>query len=476
MIPILDKPVEISTAGEERVIVSVLPDVPVDEEGTTTDQGLALENRTRVGLDLGREGWKLRLEGDLFSGQFAGQTWALPVNIDERHREDRSVLDADAFRARQLALEGRLGPVQLSAGLQTSHWGLGMVANDGAHDPTFGRSDFGDRVLRLRLATRPLGKDVPWTVALAGDRVLADDTARWADDQAAWQGVLATLYGTPKDAARGGLYGVYRHQIEPEGWVTQVGMIDLYGEGRLPLGDRWGLSGGLEAAGILGSTERSRSVAAPEGLKVRSAGATGYVGLDGPGEMFGAKLRAGWASGDGNPDDDTTHDFSMDRDLDAGMVIFDEVQAAINANTWAKLSDLEHTGSPPDGVDALVDEGAVKRALFLQPSVSLAPLPWAGLRLGLTSAWSTAPVANPYTTYRAGGTPTNQLGEPTEGYTLGTELDWALSLHLPTPEAPGEGPPLRPDLLVQGGHLLPSANLGLTGVHTLLMVQARARW
>ncbi len=471
MVPILTEPVTLEIAGEERLVASALPDVPVDAEGTTTDQGFVIDHRLRVGLDLGQERWTLRAEGDVFTGQIAGQTWAIPGELDERHREDRSVLDADAFRARRLVLEGRLGPVQVNAGLQTSHWGLGMVANDGAHDPTFGRSDFGDRVLRLRLATRPLGQDVPWTVALAGDRVVADDTARLLDGQAAWQGVLATVYGTPKDDGRGGLYAVYRHQTEPEGWVTQVGMLDLYGEGELGLSEDWRLTGGLEAAGILGETGRSRSVASPEGLRVRSAGLTGYAGVK-MRKKLGLTLRGGWASGDGNPDDDTTHDFSFDRDYDAGMVIFDEVQAAINAQSYNLLSDLEHTGAPPDGADALVDEGALKRAAFVQPVLDLHPAGWLGLRLGLTQAWATAPIAHPYTTYRAGGTPSNQLGQPTEGYGLGTELDWALRLRLPRDEERA----VNPDLLVQGGHLLPSANLGLEGVHSLLMVQARARW
>lgn len=481
MEPIAEQPVAVETAGEERIIASLLPDVPVDAEGTGTDQGFLLDNRLRATLDLRAQGWSLGTEWDLFTGPVLGDPWGLPVEIDERHREDTNPLDAESFRARRAALEGRIGPVAVAAGLMTSHWGLGMVANGGAQDPTFGRTDFGDRVLRLRLATRPLGKEVPWTVALMGDRVVADDTARLLDGQVAWQGVLATLYGTPEGPGRGGLYGVYRDQTEPSGDRTRVGMVDLYGEGELALGAGLSLSGGLEAAAITGFTGRSRTVNAVDGLQVRSAGLTGYLGLDALDDRLGLKVRAGWASGDGDPDDDTTHDFSFDRDHDVGMVLFDEVIAAINAQSYALLSDLEHTGAPPDGVEALVDEGAFKRAAFAQPVLELRPRSWLTLRAGATLAWSTAPVAHPYYTYRAGGTPTNQLDQPTEGNALGTELDWALSVRS---SEQGERAVLRPSLTLQGGHLLPSPNLGLEQTTSLLMASVHvplfrlryARW
>lgn len=467
MVPILTEPVSLETAGEERLIASVRPDVPVDALGTTTGGGFALDHRLRTSLDLKAKGWKIGTEWDLFSGQIGGATWDLEGTLDERHREQRTVLSADAFVPRRANLEGKLGPVQLNVGLQTSHWGLGMVANDGAHDPTFGRSDFGDRVIRARVATRPLGPDVAWTVALAGDRVLADDTARLVWGQDAWQGVFATVLGDAK--GRTGLYAVYRHQTEESGEVTTAQVIDVYAEGSRPAGS-WTLSAGFEGAGITGFTERSRSVTSVEGLNLKSAGLTGYLAARGLDDRLEIKARAGWASGDADPDDDTSRDFSFDRDYDAGMVLFDEVQAAINAQSYNLLSDLEHTGHVADGADGLVDEGALKRASFVQPVLDLSIQPWLGLRAGATLAWSTAPVAHPYYTFRAGGTPSNQLNEPTDGYKLGTELDWALRV-----SAPGDAI-TRPDLLVQGGHLLPSANLGLDGVAHLIMVQGRVRW
>lgn len=470
MVPILAEPVVLETAGEERLIASLLPSVPVDALGTTTDQGFSLDHRLRASLDLRHGGWRLGTEWDLLTGQLGGQTWALEGELDERHREDRSLFASDSFRPRRAAIEGRLGPVQIAAGLMTSHWGLGMVANDGAHDPTFGRSDFGDRVVRLRLSTRPRGSDVPWMVALMGDRVLADDTARLDAGQDAWQGIAATMLGNAETPMRAGLYGVVRHQTEPDGSVTTATVIDLYTEGKRAVSDDWTLSGGFEGAGISGFTERSRSVTSVEGLNVKSAGLTGYLALTGLDDGLTLKVRGGWASGDADPDDDTSRDFSFDRDYDAGMVIFDEVQGAINAQSYNLLADLEHTGHVADGADALVDEGAVKRASFVQPLIDGQPKDWLGLRVGATLAWATAPVAHPYYTYRAGGTPTNQLNQTTDGYKLGTELDWALHLSLPGDRV------VAPDLLVQGGHLLPSANLGIDTMASLVMVQGRVRW
>lgn len=469
-----DRPPAFTTDGELRLLGSMYPDVVVDDEGTSTGGGFVLDSRLRGGLTWQRDAWKVGAELDLVEGQLAGDPWDLSGGVDARGRHELDALDDGLVELRRAYVEGRVGLVGIQAGLVTSHWGLGMVANDGAHDPWFGRADFGDRVLRLRLATRPLdGGQTPLTFVLAGDRVVEDDTAEWnplEGGQAAWQGIGSVLWQGDQTV---GLYGVYRNQTETDGErTTEVGVLDLYGDAPIALG-AWTLRLAIEAAAIAGSTDRTQTYNAREGLSVSSGGVTGLATLSPEGDKLLCVLRGGWASGDGDPDDDGSHDFAFDRDFDAGMVLYDEVQGAIEAQTHAQLLDPGNSGGPPEGVDALVTEGAFRRAAFVQPLVGGKPLSWLDLRAGVAVSWATAPPSQAFLTYRNGGVPVNHLGQPTSGYALGTELDWAVKVGDVDMEVGRDA--LRPALLVQGGHLLAADNLG-GGTVTLVTATGRLRW
>jgi len=458
----------LDTTGELRFNGALPPaEIVLDEDGAVLGQGFVVDDRLRARLQLGDAGtWHVATEWDLFSGQLAGDTWDIPGTLDARHREDLGVLDAGSFVPRQAYAQALVGAVQIQAGLVTSHWGLGMLANDGAHDALFGRTDFGDRLLRVRVATRPFGPDRPLTVAFAADRVVADDSATMADAQAAWQGVAAALWADQD--VTGGVYLVVRDQLEADGERrSQVGVLDLTGSVSRPVANGLDLVVQGEVAGITGRSSRSRTYTSPEGLDVASAGAMGRLGLEAP--LWNASVYGGWASGDGNPDDGVSHDFSFDRDANVGMVLFDELGGAIEAQTWNHLTDLEHTGQAPDGVDATVTEGAFRRATYVQPVLGVGVSPIVDLHVGWLSAWSTAPIANPYTSFRNGGTPTNHLGEATSGRAIGTELDASLTLTAPESWA------ARPGLRVQGAWYRASADMGgASGVYVL--ATGRVRW
>ncbi len=452
------------TTGEWRLDGALPPDFATDEAGTLVGQGPVAENRLRVALDLKDGPWELKTEWDLFSGQFAGDTWDLPVDIDARHREDLGIVDAGSFLPRQAWVQTYAAPIQVQLGLTTSHWGLGMVANDGAHTPLFGRADFGDRVLRLRVATRPNGPETALTLLGAADRVVSDDSASMAEGQSAWQAVFAAL--AVEGENQGGVYVVYRDQTEEDGVRrTRAGVLDLYGSVVAPM-DGMDLVARAEAAGITGNTSRSRTYQ-HDSLQILSGGALAAVGLRDP--RWGVDLWGGWASGDGNPDDGAIHDFSFDRDANVGMVLFDEIGGATEAQTYTHLIDPEHTGAPPDGADATVTEGSFRRATFVQPVLTLAPAEWLGVKLGYVAAWSTAPIANPYTSFRNGGTPTNALGAETTGPFIGTEIDASLRIGAPKAWA------LRPEVEVQGAWYTASADWGgMEGTYLRGMV--RAAW
>lgn len=464
----------VTTSGELRLLGSMYPDQVVDTDGTSVGQGFVLDSRLRAGIDWTPGNWKIGAEVDLLEGQLAGDVWDIPGVVDARDRHELGATKDGLFELRKASLEGQLGGVAVQAGLVTSHWGLGMVANDGAHDPVFGRTDFGDRVLRLRAATRPFdGGATPLTFVLAGDRVVEDDTAEWSPidgGQAAWQGIFSTIWTGDQTV---GIYGVYRHQTEEDGErVTEVGVVDLYGDAPISLGT-WTLRLAAEAAAITGSTNRAQTYNARDQMIVQSGGVTGIVELTPEDPVFSAMVRGGWASGDSDPDDDTTHDFTFDRDFDVGMVLFDELMGAVEANTHAQLLDPSNSGSPPEGVDAIVTEGAFRRAAFVQPVLGVQPIDWLGLKAGATISWGTAPPSQAFYTYRNGGVPVNHLNVATEGYALGTELNWALTVGDVGLAALGDE--LAPALVVQGGHLLASQNLGGDTV-TMLTATGRVRW
>lgn len=470
------------TTGDIRYVGALPPDHTVNPDGVTVGQGFVLHQRLRPGLELRTDAFELRTQADVLTGQLAGDPWDIPRTEDERHREQVGVLDSDdTFTLRKGNVSGRLGPVQMVAGLVTSHWGLGMVANDGEHDPVgFGTSDFGDRVVRVRFTTAPLkkgGEMYPLFISIAGDRVVEDDLARWSDGQDAYQGILSALYAD-RSGRKLGIYGVYRNQLEADDVrKTEAGVVDVYGNLPLDLGeDRLSLA--FEAAVIRGFTSRGNSYNSFEGLKVRSAGLVGqaHYEVGGPEGMVGAMLRGGWASGDGDPDDGYSRDFTFDRDYDVGMVMFDELGGAIDAGTYSQLTDPQYSYLPPDGVELVVNEGAVRRAAYVQPIVELKPKPWLGLKAGALLAWQTGPIAQPFETFQNGGVPANHLGESTTGYSLGTELDWAVSLG--DTETELGSLKATPELLLQGGHLMGSDSYAgsSTGTLNLFLASARLRW
>lgn len=459
------------THGELRWIANMPPaQLPVGISGEKLGQSFVVDQRVRLGIATRTDTSVWTAEADLFTGQIVGDTWDIAGSEDQRHRERLGIASADSFKARKLSLDLNTGIGTFNFGLQTSHWGLGMIANDGAHDPVFGRNDFGDRVLRARYNTRVVDRLV---VVAAADLVVEDDTASLAQSQFAWQVVGAMVWAQP-DALRVGIYGVYRDQLEADQRRrTRVAVLDGYIESPFRIG-RFPASAGVEVALVSGSTDRSSSYNARNGLAVLSQGALGYLQISDPKERYGLTLRAGFASGDGNPDDGMSRDFAFDRDLDVGMVLFDEVGGALEAGAYAELTDPENTGHPPDGVDATVTEGAFRRGSFIQPVVDLRPLKFLDLRVGYLAAWSAAPIAQPYATYRNGGVPTNVAGETTSGYWLGSEVDVRATVgDVPVNLGPTS---FLPAVILDFGYAMPSPQLGVGKSAILGRATAQIRW
>jgi hypothetical protein len=462
------------TEGDQiRVTGTTVSNFPLDKEGNWYGADPLYTHRARVGLKVGNEKIAIQTQWDLLTGLIGDNTWDVVGAVDARGRHQAGLFKQGSFKPRRASVLASLPAAQVEAGLVTSHWGLGMIANDGAHDPWFGVTDFGDRVIRMRMTTRP-GKTSPLSITAAFDRVVEDDMARWTDGQWADQGVLALMYAD-RVGRQLGVYAVARHQQELyEERDTRAQVLDVYGSAPIPIIGAYSLTISGEAAGITGKTNRATTYGSPTSVRIQSAGATGlvsYARIDG---ALAFHLSGGWASGDGNPDDEVSHDFRFDRDFGVGQVLFDEFLGSIDAAAHHTLSDPQYSGQAPDGLDATVNEGAFQRASFLQPVVEVQPMDWLKARVGGAVSWSTGPISQRFYTYRAGGTPHNHHNQPTSGYHLGTELDWSLDIGRLKVPAGKRRLPL-PSLVLSGGHLLIGESLQGAGPDRIDLYRAMLR-
>lgn len=472
--PVGDGP--LTTWGDLRWIGSALSDFPVDAEGTTVGQSAWVDQRIRLGAAGDYSVWGWETEWDLLTGHLAGDTWDIPGTVDDRQRWKHDALTLDGVAPRKALVHGVVGDTRLELGLNTSHWGLGMVAHDGDHEPLFGRTDFGDRVLRLRSTWMPpqgQRRRGNWALVAAADLVVDDDTATLMEDDRAGQAILSAVH-TRAGGATYGVYTVFRyqHELGPDRTLAAA-VIDGYADVPLALGD-WALDLAAEGAFIGGRTDRATTYSSPESIGIAQLGLVGHATLTEPGDRVLGHLVAGWASPDADGDDGTTHSFTFDRDFDAGLVLFDQVLGSVDAATHVHLTDPQRVHEPPDGVEALVREGAIHDAAFLQPVLQGKPVDWLDLRAGVLAAWATAPAANPFYSFRAGGSPRNQHDVAPGGRYLGTEIDWGVTVGRPI--AWGVEP--EPSFEIQGGHLLVGPALQGSGpsvIHHVLGT-ARVRW
>ncbi len=455
----------VETKGNLRLFATSRPGFPVDFEGRSLEPGMVLDSRFRTQANIDLSSWQLEIGGDLFHGQFAGSPWNLEGDTHHYHPEQIGVFNATNFALRSVQVKKKVGSFALQSGLTTSHWGLGLIANDGNHEQLFSRTDYGDRVFRTAAITKPVDKLV---VMVGGDWVLEDDIGGYTAGHMAYQGLASAQYLVNKDNAIG-LLSVYRHQTKMETDKSLEGMIlDVYAKGVQSVGGV-DLYGAVEGVYLHGNHGQISNRLNPDGLKVRSYGAVAELEMRHTAVDVGLNL--GFASGDANPSDDVYSTFSMDRDYNAGSMIFDLHQAATEVATYNLITDPEHAGNPPDGVEFAVTEGAIRQAMYLQPTLTYKNFAdWMDVAVGSVMAWQTVPVSSPFISYRNGGEAVNQLGEPTTGYQLGVELNWAVMINHEYDSG------LKNGLSIEGAHLLPSENLGVDSALSMVRIQSNIGW
>ncbi|MCC6523501.1 MAG: hypothetical protein IT373_12665, partial [Polyangiaceae bacterium] len=348
---------------------------------------------------------------------------------------------------RQLYIE-YLSPIGLfRLGQQTSQWGMGVLAGDGDHPTLFGDYRRGSLVERLLFATRPMGKDTPLQVALAGDLVFEDARAKLIDGDRALQLVGVVRWQEPSWEL--GIYGVYRHQEsdgESTGSLTpftdklNVGVVDLAGKFNAPIpGTRAHVFGQFEAAFVGGAMSYVRNVDQTRagnqevvrnygGAAVLGVASTAGTGADRWGDCV-VSLEWGYASGDADPGDGVTKRFTMDPNHNVGLILFDQVLAWKTARAATIAQDRLIVNRPSPGLQFLPSEGGIFGATYLYPTVVVRPERWVDVKGGIVLAETTADFVDPFQ-YGALGNYRNFEGGQAKVHELGAEFDLGVDFRI----------------------------------------------
>lgn len=415
-----------------------------DETGANNSPG-AFTTRLRLGGEATYSRFSLLGELDAFNGAVASRTTqAVATELPNTA--------FDPVELRQLYLQYRWSTGLVRIGQQTSQLGLGLVAGSGERDSEagdFGVSRFGSLSWRALIGGRPLfSLGGAWRAVepvLAADLVARDATADFNQGDRAFQGTFALRFNADEQH-QAALAAVYRHQSKAgtttEEAMTDVWVLDASAKWRLLETPERSLTLAAEVAGITGTTTQGRTGEEPK-YQVRQLGAVAKAAFRY--RWFGAKLDAGYASGDANPYDNVQSGFKFDRDFHAGLVLFDQVLAYQSARAAYRAVDPLLSGVPPEGVRLLPTQGAVTGAFYLFPRVQAAVTSWLDVYGGPMFAFATAPLVDPFQTRLNGGVPVNALGGRSGSY-LGTELDLGVQVKFGS---------LPVSAVVEGGLLLP---------------------
>ncbi|MBK8714443.1 MAG: hypothetical protein IPN32_06840 [Deltaproteobacteria bacterium] len=439
---------EIAVVGKRRV--KFTPGFQVrNQVGTVTPFTLdRFGHRYRDhGMTTGRIRWnptlaigkKFKLVGmlDLANGRWAPDGSDDPV-VD-RIIQDGQPPERTKLRIvdpRELYLEYRLSFGLLRLGQQAFTWGQGMLANSGNYVDRFGDLRFGDDgrggiYERLLFATKPFqyrgGKVRDLVIGVGGDLVFRDQLVELTKGDLAGQALLLLRYAPEKNPGNQiGAYAVYRKQkkaddgdVYPHDDTTEVGVVDIEGQGTRWLSDKLQLIGAFETAIIFGRSTIARRER-PHKIVQGGGVARGYIGKH---DSWLVGFDAGYASGDPNPSDRFINNFTMDPGHTVGLVLFNQVNAWRSAQTEMLATDGQLTGVPLNGTQYLPTRGGVSNALYIQPKARWAFRERLEIWGGPLLAVAPVPIIDPYTTRLNGGVPTNSSGGDGGKRYYGTELD-----------------------------------------------------
>lgn len=392
---------------------------PVDGDGTKQTTKLAFQPEVRAGLrfdsrpkDMRWLRLQLEYEHDVTTGALSGvpgyEGERLP-NGEKSHHELRRLFARGTFA----------DTVVVSGGYNMSHWGLGLLANDGAHGWTPGSARFtdprsGDRVIRGAIGTTPL-TDLKLVVGGAIDQVEDDDVL--LDGDSATQYILRGVVGDGQPTT-GGVYLVYREQDSKSGRGFDAYVADVMASTmqKLSIGT---LTLAAEGAVIFGQTGLGPNPDF-EHHDLLQIAATGKIGLDLGG--FGAVLDVLYASGDQNVDDGDQNAFKVDPNYEFGLILFRQVLAAQTGRAVVTASNPLIIGRPVPDLDRVPTGGSPTNTIAFFPRAWVRPIDGWETYGGPLIALTEVRYADPFQSRLAGGQPRNPEGG-SPGSLLGVELD-----------------------------------------------------
>ncbi len=418
----------VSFAGDEvsvelpasmRSRVEAVSAFPVDADGTKQTTKLAFLPQVRVGARLDSRPrdlpWfhlQFDYEHDLTTGTLSGSPGyageRLPYG-EKEHTELRR-LYARAILADTIVIGG---------GYTMSHWGLGLLANDGAHGWTPGSARFtdprsGDRVIRAAVGTTPL-TDFKIVVGGAIDQVEHDDVLLPGDS--AMQYILRGVVGEGLPT-NGGIYLVYREQnsTQRRGFDVYVADVTASTTHKLSIGS---LTFATEGAVIWGRTSLAPN---PDFVRhdLLQVAATGKISLDCGG--YGGVFDVLYASGDQNVDDGDQNAFKVDPNYEFGLILFRQVLAAQTGRAVVTASNPTIIGRPVPDLDRVPTGGSPTNTIAFFPRAWVRPIDGWETYGGPMIALTEVRYADPFNSRLAGGQPHNALGG-SPGSLWGVELD-----------------------------------------------------
>jgi hypothetical protein len=455
-----------------------------------------------------RDTLEIVAQADLLTGVLFGDT-AHGTSADETPRDDNNGFAN--LQLRWLYAQYKLPFGIVRVGQQPNHWGMGILANDGDHPSLFGDYRYGSISERILFATKPGGEASDFVVALAGDIVYRDQTAKLTRGQQAVQGVLAAFY--EHDYNKLGVFSTIRHQendhtsgsdLFPYTDKLDALAVDVHGRIAVPVpGADAFFFAETEAAYITGSTSFLRTNdQALDGSKtsIRSYGGAAVIGVvhrsfatgvwsdpeSGPspetpehaakrqesatatsrhylgrpnaqGVPYGdlvAQLEVGYASGDADPNDGTERRFTFDPNHKVGLILFDEVMRWQTARSATAATDplLTNASRPTPGVDLLPSNGGVFGAQYVNPTFIFRPRHFLDLKAGMVVAQATTEIVDPYRLATQGNY-VNYRGGDRRKKDLGVEFDAGFEARFPLDYD------LKAVLGAQGGILFPGGAL-----------------
>lgn len=412
--------------------LDVVGDVPVDREGSVFAPDPAFNTQIRLGARLNTNDL-LPVGRLLFVYEHDLQTGVHSGGIRD---EDPAGLDMPwSHRAtdqlRRLYGQFDAGEdLHFIVGYNMSHWGLGLIANDGDHGWTPGSALFldpreGDHTLRALGVVGPVtAADLAFGVG--ADRVERDDVLRQGDE--ARQLVAFVQAGFMGPNRIGAYFALRRQEDTEDGDRLDVQAIDLAGAYRIETaGGHVDLEG--EIAFIWGETELGPSVAYPVHDVQQLGGALRATGDFG---RAGFAFDFLYASGDSDRDDGELNGFNADVNYQLGLLLFQHVLGAQTGRSVETAFDPNLTGFPNEDLDRLSSRGSITNTISFFPRFWVRPWMAEDGQLevygGPLLALTVLGVNDPFNSRIAGGDPRNALnGDP--GSYLGTELDLGIRYH-----------------------------------------------